>query len=433
MNAIILSIGDELVLGQTIDTNSAWLSQQLAQVGCAVLSHMTVGDEQRAIEEAIREASQRCDVLLISGGIGPTADDLTRQALAAVMGAELELHADWLAQLHDFFQKRGRTMPEMNRIQAMIPRGAKLIWNHNGTAAGIRASLQTAKRQQPTAVFVMPGVPREMKAMFTRDVLPFIQQAAHGGVILSRTLHTFGLGESSIGEMLGDLMRRDRNPSVGTTVSGGIVSLRLNARFPSREQAQAELARIEEECRHSLGDLIFGSDQQTLAEAVADLLMQHPLAQRWAPAVCTAESCTGGLLAGYLTSVPGSSAYFRQGWVTYLNEAKIRELDVSPRTLECHGAVSEQTVCEMARGAARRSGAPFALAISGIAGPGGGTPTKPVGTVCIGLSQPGDGDELKVSARTFNLVGDRELIRDRACKTALTMLRFALMGKPLPF
>jgi len=529
MTAIILSIGDELVLGQTVDTNSPWLSQQLAAVGCRVLAHLTVGDDQQAIEEAIRESARRCDLLLVTGGLGPTADDLTRQALAAVMDAPLELDPTWLAELEDFFRKRGRSMPLMNRIQAMIPRGATMIFNPAGTAAGIRATLgggvggsdeatkrrsdeggeagrkgteamandqvrspksermtngeirgqtgnwqlatgncsptenppapstqhsapstqhsvpntqhsglstqDSALRTRRCEVFVMPGVPKEMRIMFERDVLPYVRQHGGRGVILSRTLHTFGLGESWVGEKLGELMRRDRNPSVGTTVSGGIVSLRINARFDDPAEAARQVETTEAACRAVLGDLIFGADDVTLAQAVAALLKQHPLAQRWAPAVCAAESCTGGLLAKYLTDVPGSSAYFRQGWVTYSNEAKISELGVRPQTLERFGAVSEQTVREMAEGAARRSGAPFALAISGIAGPEGGTAEKPVGTVCIALSapHPQKAGELEVSARTFNMPGDREMVRDRSAKMAMTMLRYRLLGRPMPF
>jgi nicotinamide-nucleotide amidase len=427
MNAIILTIGDELVLGQTVDTNSAWLSRQLAAIGCNVAAHMTVSDSQADIEQAIRYAAGRCDCLLVSGGIGPTADDLTRQAMAAVMGVELEPDHGWLARLDEFFQARGRPMPAINRIQAMIPRGADLIDNPAGTASGIHAVIGACH------IFILPGVPGEMQIMFERDVLPQIRARADGGVILSRTLHTFGPGESAVAEMLGDLMRRDRNPSVGTTVSGGIISVRINARCPGIAQAQAQLADTAGQCRRILCDLVFGEDQQTLPQAVADLLKQHPEARRWAPAVCTAESCTAGLLAKYLTDVAGSSSYYRQGWVTYTNQSKTSQLGVAEHTLRAHGAVSEPTVREMAIGAATRSGAPFALSISGIAGPEGGTPGKPVGTVCFGLSHPRPDGQLGTLTRTMLLVGDRDMVRDRACKMALTLLRFHLLGKPLPF
>lgn len=418
MNAIILSVGDELVLGQTVDTNSAWLSAQLAAVGCGVVAHFTVPDDQAAIERAIRLAAAQCDLLLISGGLGPTEDDLTRQALAAVMEAPLELNAEWLAELEKFFTARGRPMPESNRIQAMIPRGAKMIFNTAGTAAGIHAALPTCH------VFVMPGVPKEMKAMFERDVLPHVRSASGGAVILSRTLHTFGLGESAIGERLGNLMQRGRNPSVGTTISGGVVSLRVNARFPSRAEALEQLERTCDACRAALGSLIYGRDQQTLAEVVGGMLKSAA----GAPTVATAESCTGGLLGKMLTDVPGSSAYYGFGWVTYANRAKEQQLGVPSELLEKHGAVSEPVVTAMANGARQRSGSTYALAISGVAGPDGGTPAKPVGTVCIALGHP-DG----CAARTFNFPGDREMVRERSAKMALTLLRYHLLGTRTPF
>src|SRR5688572_21259436 len=203
MNAIILSIGDELVLGQTVDTNSAWISRQLAAVGCGVVAHTTVGDDQQSIEQAMLESVGRCDVLIISGGIGPTEDDLTRQALAAVMNVPLEPNQRWLKELETFFAARGREMPPMNQDQPMIPRGATMIFSHAGTAAGIDAAYRSGDQKTICRVFVMPGVPKEMKAMFTRDVLPHVAEQSAGAVILSRTLHTYGMGESMVAERLG--------------------------------------------------------------------------------------------------------------------------------------------------------------------------------------------------------------------------------------
>jgi nicotinamide-nucleotide amidase len=478
--AIILSVGDELVLGQTVDTNSAWISQKLASVGCDVRAHLTVPDDQRAIMNVIASARGRCDYLIISGGIGPTEDDLTRQALAATMRVPLVMDDAWLKQLDEFFVKRGRPMPEANKIQAMIPEGASLIWNTAGTAAGIDATL-TYKLFEPskvgreymeqmfgtafvelrlreeeawrnsdqfrksTRVFVMPGVPKEMKIMFERDVLPHIAKDVGGAVILSRTLHTFGFGESAIAEKLGDLMKRDRNPSVGTTVANGIVSLRVNARFDSKDEAQRELDATTELCRAALGDLIFGEDDQTLQQVVGGMLKSA------GKTVTTAESCTGGLLAKMLTDVSGSSDYFQTGFVTYSNKAKYERLGVSIEIINTYGAVSEPVVQAMAKHARRLAKADYALAISGVAGPTGGTPAKPVGTVCIALAwpplHPGEGrgegpldyqgppdyQESQFVARTFHFPGDREWVRDRSAKMALTMLRFHLLGKPLPF
>ena len=423
MKSIILSIGDELVLGQTVDTNSAWISQQLAAVGVLVAAHLTVPDDQRAIEQAILESIGRCDVLICSGGIGPTEDDLTRQALAAVMKVDLETNEEWLGRLEAFFRKIGRPMSPLNRIQAMIPRGATMIDNPNGTAAGIDATYVHGDQKTICRVFVMPGVPKEMKAMFAASVLPHVKEAAGGATILSRTLHTFGLGESTVAEKLGPLMMRQNNPSVGTTVSNGIVSLRVNARFPSREQAAVELEKTVAACQAALGDLIFGADEQNLPGQVATLLRAR---EQW---VAVAESCTGGWLAKMLTDVPGSSRYFSFGWVTYGNDAKQALLGVSPALLNQHGAVSEPVVIDMARSALRHAAADYALAISGIAGPDGGTADKPVGTVCIALAR----DE-GTTARTFVFPGhDRDFIRDRSAKMALTMLRYELLGKQMPF
>ena len=438
MRAIILSIGDELVLGQTVDTNSAWLSQQLAAVGFAAAAHLTVADDQRAIEQAVEESVGRCDVLLISGGIGPTDDDLTRQALAAVMKAPLEPNEVWLAELEKFFAARGRPMPAGNRIQAMVPRGATMIFNHAGTASGIDATYVSGDQKTLCRVFVMPGVPKEMKAMFERDVLPHVKDMGGGAVILSRTLHTFGFGESAAAERLGDLMRRGRNPSVGTTVSGGVVSVRINASFESPEVALRELEETAAACRAALGDLIYGRDGDTLEESVARLLRAGmPALLEGAPqqpppvrvtTVATAESCTGGLLAKMLTDVPGSSEYFRQGYVTYSNESKTQLLGVPAERIAMHGAVSEPVAVAMASGALRHSGAAYGVGITGVAGPGGGTQAKPVGMVCIALAHAGGS-----IVRTFNFPGDREMIRDRSAKMALTMLRFHLLGRKLPF
>jgi nicotinamide-nucleotide amidase len=421
MNAIILSVGDELVLGQTVDTNSAWLSVQLAAMGCDVSAHATVPDDQPAIESAIRAAATQTDVLIISGGLGPTADDLTRQALAAVLNQPLELNEAWLRKLEMFFNRVKRPMSQNNRVQAFVPRGTKLINNDAGTAPGIDATY-SSPGGRACRIFSVPGVPKEMKLMFEKGVAPQIASMGGGAVILSRTLHTFGMGESAVGQMLGDLMKRGRNPSVGTTVANGLVSLRLNSRFENQRRALRELDETTELCRRALGDLIFGENQQTLQMVIAELFASTE------STVTTAESCTGGLLAKMITDVPGSSRYFQRGWITYSNQAKTDLLGVAPEMLAEHGAVSEAVALAMATGAKQRSEAKFALAISGVAGPEGGTPQKPVGTVCIALAAPNG-----VTARTFNFPGDRETVRDRSAKMALSLLRFHLLDKPAPF
>jgi nicotinamide-nucleotide amidase len=355
------------------------------------------------------------------------------------MNVPLEEDPRWVESLKGFFEKRGRIMPASNRIQAMIPRGAGMIHNPAGTAAGIHATLDmealTRIRlddryfvEQPTQpdhaceIFILPGVPKEMQLMFREYVLTRMRRGGGDGCILSRTLHTFGMGESWIAEKLGELMVRGRNPSVGTTVSHGIVSIRINACFDSRSQAEQELERTAEQCRACLGELIFGADEQTLEQVVGRTLADSR------QTVATAESCTGGLLAKMLTDVPGSSDWFLQGWVTYSNEAKIRELEVPVPLIDNYGAVSEEVAGQLAENAREKSGADFALSTTGVAGPTGGTRAKPVGTVCLALAAFDH-----TYARTFHFTGDREIIRDRSARMALTLLRFHLLGKPLPF
>ena len=437
MTAIILSIGDELTLGQTLDTNSQWLAQQLSAIGYRPVAHLTVADDQPSIQTAIEESVGRCDALIVSGGLGPTEDDLTRQALASFLNQPLELIPAALKNVERFFRLLKRDMPERNKIQAMLPRGTEMIENTAGTAPGIYCNYQSGDQKTLCQIFIMPGVPKEMKIMFERSVAPRLTRAetgpadptSFGGVILSKTLHTFGLGESAIAEKLGDLMRRDRNPSVGTTVSDGYVSLRINAYFATRDQAQRELEQTEQACRAALDDVIWGEDGQSLPQIVGAMLASSR------KTITTAESCTGGLLAKYLTDIPGSSAYFKQGWVTYSNEAKTDLLGVDPTHIQGHGAVSGAVVREMAVGAWQRAATDFSLAISGVAGPEGGTPEKPVGTVCIALAhlKPGSSQAAEAHARTFLFPGDREMIRDRSAKMALTMLRYHLLAKPLPF
>lgn len=425
LSSLILAIGDELTLGQTVDTNSAWLSRQLASVGIDIAGHVTVPDSRDAIAAAIRHAAASVDVVVITGGLGPTEDDLTREALADAMGVDLVRDEEAMATLRGFFERIKRPMPARNEVQAYVPRGAKPIPNSNGTAPGLAATIGDCK------IVVMPGVPKEMFAMWERSILPELAKLSGGGVILSRTLHTFGMGESTVAERLGELMDRKRNPSVGTTVSQGIVSLRLNARADSREQALAELNETHRLCVDKLGLLIFGQDEDTLPHVVGRMLRAFDAGRRLKVAV--AESCTGGLLSKLLTDIPGSSAYFTHGFVCYANEAKTQLLGVDPDLLAKYGAVSEPVASAMARGALKAADADVALSITGIAGPDGGTPTKPVGTVVLSLAWKSPTGEAVAKDRTFLFPGDRDMIRDRSAKMALTLLRYHLLKEPLPF
>ena len=415
MNAVILSVGDELVLGQTVDTNSAWLSARLSSNGVMTVYHKTVADDQAAIAAGVREAAAAADLVIVTGGVGPTPDDLTRQAMADVLGKPLDLHPPSLERIRKFFKGLGREMPPSNRIQAMVPRGGEILDNDWGTAPGLK--LQVGK----ATVFVFPGVPREMAPMFDRSVVPTLVRKS-GRTILTETLHTFGAGESTVAEKLGDLMRRDANPMVGTTVSGGIVSVRVRSDFPTPDPARLHLGRVTKEVEARLGFLVFGRGRTTLQETTGRLLQQA------GRTVATAESCTGGLVARLLTDMPGASQYYRGGWVVYDNALKQHALGVPEAVLAAHGAVSEDVVRLLAAHAMREAGSDYALAVSGVAGPDGGTPEKPVGTVWIALAY-GGATAAQVLAERFLFPGDREMVRDRAAKAALNTLRLHLLGK----
>lgn len=412
-HAVLLATGDELTLGQTIDTNSAWLSARLIEYGVLTDYHMTVPDDQQAIASAIQDASRRADLVLMTGGLGPTDDDLARQALAQALGCGLELHEPSLERIERFFRERGRTMPARNRGQAMRPVRAEMLDNEWGTAPGLRARLNRAE------VLLMPGVPAEMRGMFERYVAPLLTEQV-GRVILTTGVVAFGLGESSVADCLGELMLRGRNPVVGTTVSDGVITVRIRSEGSTRAEARARLDATVREVEARLGTYAFGRMGDTLADVVARLLVGA------GRTLVTAESCTGGLLAAMLTSVPGASAWFHGGWVTYANEAKIRDLGVPAALLDAHGAVSEPVVSAMAAGALRVSGADFSLALSGVAGPTGGAPDKPVGTVWGALAVRRHG-EPDVRTERWILGGDRDAIRDRAAKSALNLLRLHLL------
>jgi len=414
MRAVILAIGDELTLGQSVDTNSAWLSARLVECGVLTAWHKTVADDQTAIAEAVREAADRAELVILTGGLGTTPDDLTRPALGLVLGVSLRLHRPSLARIEGFFRRINRPMPAVNRVQALCPAGARMLTNECGTAPGLAARVGGAE------VYALPGVPGEMRAMFARHIAPALRG---GRAVLARVIHTFGAGESAVAELLGELMRRDRNPLVGTTVAQGVVSVRVRSEFATRRQARAALDATVREIAARLGALAFGAGADTLAAVVGRLLRER------GQTLAVAESCTGGLAAKLLTDVPGASDYFRGGWVVYANALKIGELRVPAEVLEHDGAVSERAACRMAAGALRQARSDFALALTGVAGPGGGTPRKPVGTVWIGLARRA-GRAPRASAQRFRFPGERAAVRERAAHTALNLLRLELLKAP---
>ena len=411
MRAEIISIGHELTSGAIVNTNARWLADQLSQAGLIAGTQVTVGDHQADIEDAIRTAANRSDLVVITGGLGPTADDLTREGLAAAMDQPLEFHEDSWRQIENYFAQLGRTPGDSNRRQAMCPRTARLIPNSCGTAPGIHALVHEA------AVFVLPGVPREMRAMFEHDVGPEVSRLTGGRAVVTRTLHCFGAGEANIGEQLSTFMDPARNPRVGTCAEEGVISIRICADGDSRDAAalaDSDVAAV----RNVLGPLVFGEDDDTLASVLGRLLIDR------GATVSTAESCTGGLLAAELTDVPGSSAYFLRGFVTYANEAKTQMLGVPAALIVDKGAVSREVAVAMAEGCRRVSETDYALGITGIAGPGGATADKPVGLVYIALASSAD---TTVRECRFPSHLSRRAVRDRACKTALNMFRKLLL------
>lgn len=409
-NASILAVGNELLNGQRVDTNSCWLQGRLLELGIQTRQVVVVPDEIDSIVAALAQASSVSDVVVVTGGLGPTDDDLTRHALAQFLGQPLEFHEEIWRTVEKYFANRGLKAALTNRIQAYLPCGSQALANSRGTACGLAAQ-KDGKRY-----FCLPGVPAEMKAMFDDCVYP--QLAAEGGrnVVLINTVRCFGVGESVVAEKLGDLMKRGRNPLINSTVQEGEILLHILASAREKVEAESMIAEARQTLCRLLGDIVYGFGEETLPAVTGRLLREKGLK------LAVAESCTGGLLSKMITDVPGSSEYFLAGWVPYSNEAKIRDLGVSAELISQYGAVSEPVAAALASGAVHRSGADAALGISGIAGPEGGTPEKPVGLVCIGLYWEG-----KADARTFHFapVG-RSSIRQRACLTALNWLRIQL-------
>ncbi|MHC4415439.1 MAG: CinA family nicotinamide mononucleotide deamidase-related protein [Planctomycetota bacterium] len=418
MQAGILSIGDELILGQAADTNPLWLADRLASRAVTTVERRAVPDDRRAIARAIRELAGCCDVLVITGGLGPTPDDLTRVALGDVLtpGRPLTTDPAGIDHLREWFERRRRQMPESNLAQAQRPQGSRLIPNPRGTAMGIAGSLDDC------LIFALPGPPHEMQVMFDEHVLPALPGAEGQQVLRTACVHAFGLAEAAAAQRLEALLGRDRSPRVGITVSESIVTARLQA-GGKPEQADRCLAETGAVIMRRWHPYAFGRDAESLPSVVGTLLAEA------GQTLITAESCTGGLLGKMVVDVSGSSTYYAGGWVTYSDALKTTCLGVPKRTLDEHGAVSEAIASAMARGALAESGAAWSLAVTGVAGPGGGSPEKPPGTVYIGLGRKQE-EQVAISVRRFAFTGNRSEVRDRAAKSALQLLRFALIDVP---
>jgi len=414
MKAELLSIGSELTSGQNLDTNSHWLSQQLAGVGIPVGFHTTVADDLRDNIDCFRTACERAELVIATGGLGPTQDDLTREALAALAGVELEEDPVSLDHIRMMFAARGRVMPDRNRAQALFPAGARAIYNVAGTAPGIWMTFQRA------LVIAMPGVPSEMMRMFAEQVRPRLLEAGlGGGVLVQRKINTFGAGESLVEERLLDLTRRGHIPEVGITVSDAVISLRILARAPTHVDALEQIAPVEHTIRERLGDLVFGCDDEELQDIVVRFLHEKELT------LASAESITGGLVANRVCQVPGASDYFHGGIVSYTNDVKHRELGVPRHLLDRFGAVSEPVARAMAEGVRERFGTDLAVATTGFAGPGGGTEENPVGTAYVAIAHA-DGTDVT----RYGWLGTRNEVMSRTAKLAINMVRLRLMRMP---
>ena len=411
----LVTIGDELLLGFTVDTNGAYLARRLAERGIAVGRRTAVGDDKLAIAEAVREALLRTGGVITTGGLGPTSDDVTRDAVADVFGRDLRIDAAHLEWMRERWRSRfGRDMPESNRRQAMIPAGARKLDNRHGSAPGVYIE------DERGFVVLLPGVPRELRGMTDDVLLPLLLArgcGSDGDCIRSVALRTTGIAESLLQDQLRELAPGDavRAPSVAYLPGVDGVDLRLTMRGPD---ASREIDRFIETIRAAIPEGIYGTDDMDLAAVLLDMCRTDGLR------IAVAESCTGGLLGARLTAIPGSSDVFVGGVIAYANEVKVKELGVSHVDLGRYGAVSEPVVRQMALGAQRMFGVPLALAITGVAGPGGGTPEKPVGLVWVCVALDG-----QVETRKLQSWGDRQEVRYRAAQAAMELARRQLLSR----
>ena len=417
MTAELLTIGDELLIGQIVNTNAAWIGERLSLIGVEVVRMVTVGDGEAVICAAIEEAVARADVVILTGGLGPTHDDVTRNALARAFGVPLVYDEQMFEAVKERFAGRGYAMPESNRTQALRPAGFEALPNPVGTAPGLwRAG---AKDGPGRVVAALPGVPHEMKTLMEREVLPRLEALGDRRVIRHKTLLTTGIGESHLQEKIGDLsafLGPDLSLAFLPSTSG--VRLRVTARGEDAEEVEERLRGLESALRERVGKYIYGEGDDTLEGVVGEMLRARGLT------IATAESCTGGFVCHRLTNVSGASAYVLGGVVAYANAVKEDALGVDPEALEAYGAVSEIVARQMAEGVRKRLGAAVAVSTTGIMGPTGGTPEKPVGTVWVGFADA-DGSR----ARRYRFAHDRRTNKELSSTVALNMVRVSLLKK----
>jgi len=409
MNAEIIAVGSELLTPARLDTNSLFLTGQLNALGVEVVAKMVIGDDVERLAEAIRWALARSEIVLLTGGLGPTEDALTREAVARALGRELIYRAALALEIERRFRRMGRQMAEINRRQAYLVQGAEALANPNGTACG-QWVIDGGR-----VVALLPGPPPELEPMFRDHCVPRLERIAPKQVIRMRSYRVAGMGESDVDQLIAPVYKQYTNPVTTILAAPGDVQIHLRARCISESEAEALLAEVGPRIEALLGDRIYSRDARPLEAVIGDRLRQRQAT------LSVAESCTGGLLAERITSIPGSSDYFTGGFLVYSNRLKTALAGVDPDLLTRHGAVSEPVAEAMALGAKARTESTYALSITGVAGPGGGTEAKPVGTVVIGLAGP-DG----CRTHRFRFVGNRTRVRTLSAQYALDLLRQGL-------
>lgn len=409
MKAEIIAVGTEILLGDIVNTNAQYLAKELAALGIEMYYQQVVGDNEERILHAFDEGFSRSDIIITSGGLGPTTDDLTKEVAAKYFNKELLPDQNSIEAIKEYFSLTGRKMAENNLKQGFIPEGSIVLKNNNGTAPGVIIE------EDGKIMIILPGPPKELKPMFEESVRPYLERRTDS-ILVSKMVKILGIGESSVAEEIKDLIENQTNPTIAPYAKEVGVALRLTAKAKNEEEALELIKPVEDEIKKRLGNNVYATEDISIEEVVAKLLIEKNLT------ISTAESCTGGMIASTLINYPGISQVFLEGAVTYSNEAKHNRLGVKNETLDKYGAVSEETAIEMAVGIAKTAGTNVSIITTGIAGPGGGTEEKPVGLVYIGVYVNG---EVKVQRCIFK--GNRDRIRIQATIKGLDMLRRILI------
>lgn len=409
MKAEIIAVGTEILLGDIVNTNAQYLAKELALLGIDVYYQSSVGDNKERLLKAFKDGLDRSDIIITTGGLGPTNDDITKEVACQALNQTLQLHQSSLEKIEKFFNKLGIEMTENNKKQAYFPKNAIVLDNKNGTAPG------AILRENEKYIIILPGPPKEMKPMFENEAKPYINSITNN-TLVSKTLKLFGIGESLLDTKISDIISEQDNPTVAPYISDMELRLRITAKSDSESKANSIIEPVVEKIKSRVGEFIYAEDNVSIEAVVSKMLVEKNLT------ISTAESCTGGLVSSTLINYPGISSVFMEGCVTYSNESKISRLGVNQSTLKVHGAVSEETAKEMAEGIAKHLGTNVAISTTGIAGPDGGSHDKPVGLVYIGIYING-----KTTVNKYIFNGNRQEIRFRATKNALNDLRLRLL------